>query len=154
MKRVLIFIILIFHNSCTVYRYFTQDQLIDRSFRTSNNTMLNYEDASRKYTIDSINDHYRLHVEIEKPYVISSVNYDVQRIYRISDIEGTAIFRAKLNKKGRIISYVLVKSAGLGLDKIANDVIKSIKISPASIAGNLHNAEVYLKIAVYGRDRI
>ena len=99
-----LFVFLLF-SCCSLHRLLNDDALVERQYRTSDKTILNYEDASRKYLIKILNTHYRLHVEIEKPYVIKSVLKSIDDIYKISGIEGVTIFLAEIDASGKIISY-------------------------------------------------
>ncbi|MDY6933139.1 MAG: energy transducer TonB [Spirochaetota bacterium] len=149
-----ILLVLLFIGNCALQSIILEDEIIERPYRTSVNTMFNYEDASKKYTIDNINAHYRLHIEIEKPHIIESVTHDIDDIYIISNIEGTTIIHAQLDKRGRINSHKIVKRAGLGLDEIAERIFKGIKLKPGYIAGYSHKTEVYVRITFVGKKRL
>ncbi len=130
------------------------NNLIDPEYKTSGSTILNYEDASKKYTIDSIDAHFRIYIDIEKPYIIKSVKYGLDEIYYTSGIEGSAIFRVKINRSGKIVDYRIIKTAGLGLDKAAVEIIKGIQLSPVSKEGYNYKASANLRIVITSKETI
>ncbi|MDY6969521.1 MAG: energy transducer TonB [Spirochaetota bacterium] len=155
MIRYIAAIIILFNFlQCSLYRKISPQELIDPIYRTSDRTILNYEDASRKYTVDNINAHFQIHIEIDKPFIIESAKCEVDDIYKICDIEGIVIYSADIDKTGKIISYKIIKRAGLGFDEIAENIFRSIKISPCFQAGLSYNTSVDIRIHFNGKEKI
>ncbi len=130
------------------------NNLIDPEYKTSSSTILNYEDASNKYTIDSIGAHFKIRIDIEKPYIINSVKHELDKIYYTSGIEGSTIFSVKIDRSGKIVDYKIIKTAGLGLDKAAVEIIKGIQLSPVSKEGYNFQASANLRIVFTPKETI
>lgn len=140
--------------NCTSGKTGTRKDVIKREYRTSGKSLLNYEDAAAQFTIDNIRSHFLVHIEIEKPYIMKSAQYNVDKIYRISGIEGTAIYRVSLSSTGKVLSYKLIKKAGLGLDTIAGEIIKTMKLYPGYKSAASGKTTVFVRIIFSGKDRI
>ncbi|MCP4132851.1 MAG: hypothetical protein GY754_17935 [bacterium] len=154
MKKIIVLIITLSLTGCASKKIGSSEELVKRKFRTSENTILNYEDAAGQYTIDNKKAHFRIHIEIEKPYIIKSANYDVDTIYRVARLEGVAIYRANVGTKGTVKSYEIVKRAGMGLDSIADKIMKNIQCEPAYKLGKKRKSKIYIRIVFKGRERL
>ncbi len=153
MKIIFLVILLIFQLSCMLFQ--PQKKIIDSRHRTSEKTMLNYEDATRKYTIESIDDHFNIHIEIENPqYKIKLEKFKLTNIYKIANIEGMAIYSINLNKKGEIQALQKIKRAGLGLDEITDRIIEKIKIFPVSKMGENYRTNIILTISIVRKNML
>ena len=53
----------------------------------------------------------------------------------------------EINGKGEVLSSEKILSAGLGLDEIAADIFKKIKIEPSYLAGKTYNSTADIKIS-------
>jgi hypothetical protein len=111
--------------------------ILDSIGGNTSTLVLNYETAVNEFSDANIDTHMKIYIEIEKPRIISiPVLKGIERIYPLAEIEGTAVFRVEIDEKGRITSSKKVLSAGFGLDEIAGDLLKQLKIEPAYLAGN------------------
>lgn len=101
--------------------------------------VLNYENRVQNYKTSVIESHLKIYIEIEKPHIISIPSLKkIERIYSISEIEGTTVFRIEISPHGKILSSKKVLSAGLSLDEAAADILNEIKIEPSYLAGDPH----------------
>lgn len=121
-------------------------------FRTSPHSVLNYEDASRSIYEETLNDHYQTRTEVEHPSIIQAVSNTIRTIYLKSEIEGFFIASAEADVHGKIISYKVVKNAGLGLDQIAISVLTNLKISPPYHFGKPYPSQ--LTLSIYFKKRV
>ncbi len=148
-------VMLLLCGGCSAYRIESQERLIDSVSRTRHKSVLNYEDTTRKNTLYNIYTHFDLQVEIEKPYMIAAplppldeTEGEMLDIYRITDISGTSVFLAELDGKGTVTSYRLVLSAGLGLDEMAERLLKKLKLEPAYQASHSAKTTVFIRISL------
>ena len=111
--KVILLLLVSFFLTCASGTTGPGKDVVERKFKTSGRSILNYEDAAKKFTIDVKRSHFLIHIEIEKPCIIKSARYDVNKIYRVSGIEGTAVYRVSLSSNGKILSYEQVKRAAL-----------------------------------------
>lgn len=149
--HMIILLIPLFMFQCKQYK----SAIIKDNVFVESKTGLNYSKTSYNSMNAVIDYHYRINMEIEKPYIISYTPLtDLPPVYGYSGIEGVSVLKVKINNKGKIISYKIVKRAGLGLDEIAVKIFKNIKISPLfhkSIAGS---SDIILCIYFKGINRI
>ena len=130
------------------------DSLVEPEYRTADSSILNYEDASMKFTDESISSHFKIRIEIDKPYVIRSVEYEPDKIYGISGISGVTVFKVDLESSGSIVSYKIIKTAGLELDSMAEKIVRGLKLSPVSREGYNYRAAAILRIIFTGKERL
>ncbi len=115
---------------------FEKNNIPDSIGGDSNTLLLNYENRAKEYDQSNIDSHMRIYIEIEKPYIINPLQLkELKKIYSLSGIEGIAVFRMEIDNNGTIVSSKQVLSAGLGLDELAQDIIKQIKVDAAYLAG-------------------
>ncbi|MCP4133927.1 MAG: hypothetical protein GY754_23355 [bacterium] len=123
--------------------------------KKSEESVLNYEEKAGKSTIISIDTHYRIHIQTEKPYIITPpAPEDLPRIYKVSGLKGTAVFLADVDTEGSIRSYSLAKSAGMGLDEIAETILKKIKLSPGKHAYKESASKIFIRIEFRWKEKI
>jgi len=128
------------------------DEIIDNRHRTTEKTVLNYEDATRQYTLENAKTHFKLHIEIEEPFIIKAITSLPPEIHRFSGINGTSIYLADINRKGRIKSFRQIRKAGLGLDETAEKIIRNLIVEPVYRLGINHESRVYIRIVFTGKD--
>lgn len=113
----------------------------------SGTLILNYENRVREYDAPVIDSHMRIYLEIEKPYIITVPQLkDMDKIYSIAGIEGTVVFRTEIGDKGEVLSSRKILSGGLGLDELAADIIKNVKVERAYLAGKPGKSVADIKI--------
>ncbi len=127
---------------------FEQSRINDSIGANPRSIVLNYENRVQKYKTSNIESHLKIYIEIEKPYIISTPSLkEMDRIYSISEIEGTTVFRIEISSQGEILSSKKILSAGLSLDDTAADILKEIKIEPSYLAGSSHVSFADIKIS-------
>lgn len=133
---------------------FEKNNIPDKIGGNSDALILNYENRVRNYD-DSITDsHMRIYIEIEKPYIIIVPPLkDMNKVYSIAPIEGAVVYLVKISDEGTILSSEKVLSGGLGLDEIAGDIFKLVKVKPAYLAGKSGSSAAYIKI-LFRADRV
>lgn len=125
---------------------FENNNIPDRIGGNSGTLILNYENRVRKYDESITDSHMRIYIEIEKPYIISIPSLkEMNKIYSIP-IEGAVVYRIEISDRGSVLSSEKVLSGGLGLDEIADDIFKQIKIESAYLAGKSGSSTAYVKI--------
>lgn len=127
---------------------YEKNSIPDRIGGSPHTLILNYENSARQCEQPVINSHMMIYIEIEKPYVISipeTAAPDV--IYSISPIEGTVVYRVRITESGQIISSEKKLSAGLGLDEIAENIFRQIKIEPSYLAGKSFISSADIRIS-------
>jgi len=125
---------------------FEKNNIPDKIGGDSGTLILNYENRVRNYDESIIDSHMRIYIEIEKPYIVSIPRLkDMDKIYSIP-IEGAVVYRVQISNKGSILSSEKVLSGGLGLDEIADDIFKQVKIGQAWLAGKPGNSAAHVKI--------
>ncbi len=153
MKKIFYIIIIMVFTGCASTLY-ESNNLPDKIGGDPNTMVLNYENRVKLYDDSNIDSHLKIYLEIEKPYIISVPEIKLpEKIYSIAGIEGTAVYRLNISEDGTIISSDQVMSAGMGLDEIAGDIIKQIKLNPAFLAGRPYNSTADVKIK-FRADRI
>ena len=127
--------------------FYEGNNLPDKIGGDSNTMILNYENRVKKYHDSNIDSHLLIYLEIEKPYIISIPEIkQPEKIYSFAGIEGTAVYRLKISEDGTVTGSEQIMSAGLGLDELAGDIIKHIKLNPAFLAGKSCNSTVNVSI--------
>ncbi len=125
---------------------YEKNRIPDKIGGNASSLILNYENRVKKYTQSNIDSHFNIYIEIEKPYIISMPPLrDIDKIYSIASIEGITVFRISISNTGTIISSERILSSGLGLDEIAMDLLKEIKIEPSYLAGKPENSSADIK---------
>lgn len=109
--------------------------------RYSTGETLNYEYSNRYYVQEIQRDHFLINIDIDKPAIIEIPSPVIDSIYPDSDISGEAIVCFKTDRDGRVMSYEIIKRAGLGLDRYVISIIKEIKIKPLSHRGEDGSSE-------------
>ncbi len=126
---------------------YEKNRIPDKIGGSPSSVILNYENSIKKFHQSNIDTHMKIYIEIEKPYILSiPPAKDPDKIYSIAEIEGTTVFRLEISEKGIITSSKKILSAGLGLDEIAGDILKEIKIEPSYLAGKPENSTADIKI--------
>ncbi len=137
-----------------VYSSFERNNIPDRIGGDSTTMLLNYENRVRNYDYSVLDSHIRIYIEIEEPYVISVPPLkDIDKIYSIAPIEGDVVYRVELSDKGKILSSKKVLSGGLGLDQIADEIFRQVKVEPSFLAGKAGGSAAYINIK-FRADRI
>ena len=153
MKIIFKILILLTVTGCASTLY-EGNNLPDKIGGNSYTMVLNYENRVKLYDDSNIDSHLKIYLETEKPYIISVPEFKQrEKIYSIAGIEGTAVYRLEINEEGTITGSEQIMSAGLGLDDIAGDIIKQIKVNPAFLAGKAYSSTVDVKIK-FRADRI
>lgn len=146
MKKIIFLILIIF--SCSSENKF----LLDKS------SILNYEDNAKNIHEFNIDTHFFVRVDIDsntKPRIIKKIGLeDIEKIYRISNLQGMTLFYAHIDKNGNVQSSEIIKSAGLGLDDIAEKILKGIKFKPITSLGKEYDSKVYIRIGIKGRESL
>jgi len=133
-------------NGC-VSSSFEKNNIPDRFGGDSRTMVLNYENRVRGYDNSIIDSHMRIYLEVEEPWIITVPELsEMNRIYSIAPIGGAAVYRVEIGDKGTVLSSRKVLSAGLGLDEIADDIFKQIKLEQAYLAGKPGKSTVDIKI--------
>lgn len=110
--------------------------------------VLNYENRARQYDKVIPYSHFKIYIEIEAPFIVKIPESEpVDKICSIAAIEGTAVYRVKINSKGNIVSSERKLSAGLGLDEIADEILTNIKIEQAWMAGKSFDSVADIRIS-------
>ena len=124
-----------------------QNNIPDYIGGNPNTMILNYENRAVTLEEPIADSHMRIYLEIEKPYIISIPAPDaMDKIYSVAGIEGTTVYRLEIDEQGTILNSKKTLSAGLGMDEIADDILKQIKVEPAFLAGKPGNCSADLKI--------
>jgi len=127
---------------------YEKNNIPDRIGGDPHTLILNYENSARQSEEPVIESHMMIYIEIEKPYVISMPEIAApDRIYSISSIEGTVVYRVQITESGQIISSEKKLSAGLGLDEIADSIFRQIRIEPSYLAGKPFNSSADIRIS-------
>lgn len=113
-------------------------------------SVLNYEDSAENQWAENLLDHFLIHIEIEKPYVLKHAAVAVDDIYRLCGIEGTAVYSALVDPTGAVKELELIKSAGLGIDDITGRIVKNIRLEPSYLAGKSYATRVHIRVTVKG----
>lgn len=150
MRKYIVTILLLVNSSCVT----DNNKIIKKKYRTTENSILNYEDTARQLTVESINEHFLLNIEIEAPYVIKTTKIKLDDIYSVSNIGGISIFEVSINKNGKILSRKILKKAGFEFDKLAEKILSKIKISPAYKIGVSKATKIIVKIEFAGVNKI
>lgn len=156
MKYLIIILILLF--SCSSREPVSLRKPASPSQQINTNSILNYEDSAVHMHNFNLNTHFEIRIKIEtinKPFIVKKIKLThIKRIYRLNRVEGFTIFHAHVNTKGQITSHSIVKTAGLGLDKLAEQALKNIKLSPVFSAGKKYNSKVYVRIGIKGINKL
>lgn len=129
---------------------YEKNNITDRIGGNPSVMVLNYENNAKRYDKVIPYSHFKIYIEIEEPFIISIPEFEsTDRIYSIAAIEGTAVYRLKLDSNGTVISSEKKLSAGLGLDDVADDLLRQIKIEPAWMAGKSFNSTADIRISFF-----
>ncbi len=143
MKTLLFYLFFVFlFNQCTTQ---ASKPVAQDSFKTTHNSILNYEDSALELNEQTIKDYYHLHIEVEKPFVISFKKAKLSPIYKISHISGVVIIKAEIDTAGNITHFKLVKKAGLGLDEIVVSLLKKVKLTTLYHIDKSYSTSFYLR---------
>jgi len=142
-------IILLVMTGCSSVPY-EKNNITDRIGGNPSTPVLNYENRAKQYDKVIPYSHFKIYIEIEEPFIISIPEFkSPDKIYSIAAIEGTAVYRVKLDSNGAVVSSEKKLSAGLGLDEIADDILRQIKIEPAWMAGKSFNSTADIRISFF-----
>lgn len=126
----------------------SQQSIVAPRHKTSAHTIYNYEDTTLSIYKETIQNHFLLHIEIDKAYIISAQTIKIPDIYKISHLKSKTIFLARLNTKGKIIQYNVIKKAGLGIDELAAQVLKGLTFRSQSARGEQFQSVIYITITI------
>jgi hypothetical protein len=126
---------------------YEKNYLTDRIGGNPSTLVLNYENNAKQYDKVIPYSHFKIYIEIEEPFIISIPEFKIpDKIYSIAAVEGTAVYRVKLDSNGTVASAEKKLSAGLGLDETAEDILRQLKIEPAWMAGKSFNSTADIRI--------
>jgi hypothetical protein len=147
--RIYFIIILIFAGCASANPgYMQADRL------SGDSEILNYEYSNRYFAEQIRKEHFQLNIEIDEPALITINPDDIDDIYSVADIRGDAIVAFKTDENGKIVSYKIKKSAGLGLDKYVKDIINKLKIKPVSHRGINGNSQFNARFIFESRGKL
>ncbi len=126
MKPSVMIILIILFTGCSA----GHDNLIENEKKTSPSSILNHEDTTDQYFLMIRKNHYSLHLTAENPVCIKTADIQIPSIYALSHINSSGTYEFEISSPGKINNFYILKKAGLGLDKIAQKIIKSSKFSP------------------------
>jgi len=140
------YIIILVLTGCATSLY-ESNNLPDKIGGDSHTMILNYENRVKVYNSPIIDSHLNIYLEIEKPYLITLPELkQPEKIYSLAGINGTAVYRLKVSEDGTILEAKQIMSAGLGLDELAGEIIKQVKVYPSYLAGKARSSMVDVKI--------
>ncbi len=140
-------IMLLVITGCSTVRY-EKNNITDRISGNPSTLILNYENRAKQYDKVITYSHFKIYIEIEEPFIISIPEFKpADKIYSLAAIEGTAVYRVRLNSSGNVISTERKLSAGLGLDEVADEILSQIKIEPAWMAGKSFDSAADVRIS-------
>ncbi len=130
----------------------------DNTTITSTDALLNYDDTtlSLKQIIEKTHFEIRITIDsIAKPYIIKTFSLKkIIPVYTISNISGTTIFHAHVSKNGKIYKTGIVKSAGLGLDKVAEKILRKLRLQPVYSQGKKYKSKIFIRISIKGTEQL
>ncbi len=127
---------------------YEKNRITDSIGGTPDNIVLNYENRVQQYDESIVDSHMRIYIEIEGPWIVSvPLLKHPAGIYSVAPIEGTAVYLVRISEKGKILSYEKKLSAGLGLDSLAEEIIKDVKVEPAWLAGKTGESLAWIRIS-------
>ena len=121
-------------------------QIVEEENRTTEKSILNYENTAKQLNEEVLRERYNIHIEVEEPYIVKFTKSRLPSIYRISNIQGVAIVKAKLDTQGNIVNHRIVRSAGLGLDEITQNLLKSMTFSPLYHTDKAVMSSIFIRI--------